>query len=244
MKERSHPFLLVPSQDPQIYTKKTVWMQRISDYVRTGSDRYIQGETALEKVPALVARFEGRYVMNRPRAAMQRARERGQNTAVWKAYYPKDQEKVLWVLLANLVEEDGESWRDAKVDRIEVPIGLELVRQTRKGSRQAAWTWRYRKSTYEIMKMVIVEDLRQRRDFRLRQMIYNLHRTPGFAGTRVQVKELWKLLRAEWKRSRGSNEKMPELPKNIGYLRRLPDVTAPWSEIMREWDRKRTQDSG
>ena len=75
--------------------------------------------------------------------------------------------------------------------------------------------------------------VRLRHDALLKQWIHSTARTPGFAGSREQIKRLWALLRAEWKRSRSKGEPLPEIPKNIGYVRRLPDVGAPWSQLMR-----------
>ena len=79
----------------------------------------------------------------------------------------------------------------------------------------------------------MIELIRLHHDAVLNQWIYSTARSPGFAGVREQVKRLWKLLRAEWKRSRSNGELLPEIPKNIGYVRRLPDVGSPWSELMR-----------
>ena len=56
---------------------------------------------------------------------------------------------------------------------------------------------------------------------------------PGFSGVRVQVKKLWDIVRAEWKRTRPRTEAVPEIPKNIGYVRRLPNVGMVWSELMK-----------
>ena len=40
---------------------------------------------------------------------------------------------------------------------------------------------------------------------------------------REQVKSLVSLIKEEWKRTRGSKEGMPEIPKVLGYVRRLED---------------------
>jgi len=47
--------------------------------------------------------------------------------------------------------------------------------------------------------------------------------TPGFAGAHAQVKQLEKLIRADWKRVRHSSEEMPEIPKHLGYVQRIAD---------------------
>jgi hypothetical protein len=66
--------------------------------------------------------------------------------------------------------------------------------------------------------------IRQKRDRDLAQLIHTTWRTPGFHGAREQVKKFSDLIKAEWKRSRGADEAIPEIPGRIGYVRRLPDV--------------------
>jgi hypothetical protein len=217
--------------DPFVFTKKTVWMQRIADNVRAGSDRYISGKTDLKKIPHLVTKFSERYVLNAPRSTMALRRKQGQTTARWLGWYNAADGLVHWQLLARLAEPDGERWRDPTVDRIRVPGGYELIRKTRIGASAPAWTWKYSREQYQHLRDQMIELVRLRHDAILKQWIFSTHRTPGFAGSREQVKQLWKLLRSEWKRSRGKDEVMPEIPKNIGYVRRLPDVGQLWSQI-------------
>jgi hypothetical protein len=45
------------------------------------------------------------------------------------------------------------------------------------------------------------------------------------------MKNLWDITRKEWKRTRGADEPAPEIPENIGYVKRLPDVGALQSEL-------------
>lgn len=218
--------------NPFVYTKKTVWMQRLADQVRSGSDGYVVGVTKREKVPQLVEKFASRYVLNAPRATMTLRRKQGRTTARWLGWYASSEDTVHWVLLAHVVEPDGERWRDPLVDRLRVSGGYELVRKTRAGASAPAWTWKYTREQYHSLRDEMIRLVRLRQDALLKQWIYNTHRTPGFAGNREQVKQLWKLLRAEWKRVRGVGEEMPEIPKNIGYVRRLPDVGVLWSELV------------
>jgi hypothetical protein len=50
--------------------------------------------------------------------------------------------------------------------------------------------------------------------------VLTLYRSAGFRGVRSQVGKAAALLRAEWRRRRGS-EPMPRLPKVLPYVRRL-----------------------
>ena len=65
--------------------------------------------------------------------------------------------------------------------------------------------------------------IRTKNDEQLRQVIYNLYRSPSFGGVREQVKSAASLIKEEWKRTRGTKEGMPEIPKALGYVRRLAD---------------------
>ena len=40
---------------------------------------------------------------------------------------------------------------------------------------------------------------------------------------REQVKTVYELMKETWKSQRASHEKMPEIPKVLGYVRRLKD---------------------
>lgn len=206
-------------------------MQRIADQVRAGSGHYISGKTDLKKITQLVCKFAERYVLNAPRSTMTLRRKQGQTTAKWLGWYNPADGLVHWFLLAHLSSPDGEKWRDPTADRLKVPGGYELVRRTRIGASAPAWTWKYTREQYQHLRDQMIELVRLRHDAILKQWIFTTHRTPGFAGSREQVKQLWKLLRAEWKRSRSKSELMPEIPKNIGYVRRLPDVGLLWSDL-------------
>jgi len=103
------------------------------------------------------------------------------------------------------------------------PRGYELVRLTKPQEPRSVWTWSYTREQYAKHRDSIREAIRHRRDDQLLQLIHSLWRTPGFAGARAQVKQLEKLIRADWKRVRHSSEEMPEIPKHFGYVQRIPD---------------------
>ena len=64
---------------------------------------------------------------------------------------------------------------------------------------------------------------RTKDDEKLRQTIYTLFRSPSFSGVREQVKSIVQLITDEWKRTRNPKESMPQIPKTLGYVRRLED---------------------
>ena len=85
------------------------------------------------------------------------------------------------------------------------------------------WTWRYTRASYDSLGVNIIEIIRVKKDKKLKEIITQLWRSPGFSGIREQVKILQKLIITEWKRSRRENEVMPTIPAHLGYVRKLPD---------------------
>lgn len=231
------------ASNPWLFTKKTVWMQRVSDAVKAGAAYYIQGSTRLDKVPFLVQKFAARYPTNLTSRTDLAARKRGETVQRWIGYLD-DSGMVNWCLFCwpgKDFDPRSDSWQDPKTQRVR-HTGYELVRITKPGAKAPVLTWRYQRDQFERLHDEIVQIIRLRQDARLEQIIYTLHRSPGFAGIRSQVKKLWDIIRAEWKRTRSKSEVMPEIPKNIGYVRRLPDVGALWSEVMQKPPQKGASD--
>jgi len=219
----------VLAAEPFIHTKKTAWMQRLADLVRSGHVRYLSGEVPRERAQDLYSKFRAIY----PSIAFThvqstRARKKGESTARLLFYWPGEG-RIAWVLLRTegqlppAAQDAREKWRDAIKDRLTAPGGYELVRLTKPQEPKPVWTWRYHRDQYSKHRDSIREAIRNRRDDQLRQLIHSLWRTPGFAGARAQVKQLEKLIRADWKRVRHSSEELPEIPKHLGYVQRLAD---------------------
>lgn len=227
------------STNPWIFTKKTVWMQRVVDAIRAGAAWFVQGSTAVGKVPFLVEKFSSRHPTNLTSRADRLARNRGETVQRWLGYLD-DSGMVHWALFVwpgKDFDPKSDAWRDPIRDRFR-HTGYEVVRITKPGAKAPVLTWRYQKDQFERLHDEIVQIIRLRQDARLEQIIHSLHRSPGFAGVRAQVKKLWAIVRAEWKRTRARAEEMPEIPKNIGYVRRLPDTGAMWSELMQAQRKK------
>jgi hypothetical protein len=221
-------------RNPFILAKKTVFMQRIADLVRNGHNLYVQGVIPIEKAGFLAAKFEQRFQVERNKLEASRARKRGEHSARLLFWLQDDAEQVHWILLycPGSVIDETEKWRNALSDRIQL-TGYELVRLTREGADHPAWTWRYTRTRYEELREAVVQAIRRKRDDELRQLIHTLWRSPGFAGIRAQVKKVGDVIRAEWKRTRGKGDQMPEIPARLGYVRRLPDVGALWADLMK-----------
>ena len=212
--------------DHFVFSKKSAFMQRICDLVRTGHVQYVQGHVSIDKARLLVDKFESRFAISTQKLAASRIRKAGGSTSrLLLLKQQSDDSNLVWILLhqAGRVPEISEKWRDAIFDRIAL-TGYELVRQTKPEEPKPVWTWRYTRSRHEELCEAIRLSIRQKRDQDLNQLIHTISRTPGFAGARSQVKKLKELIESEWKRTRGVKETMPKFPDRIGYIRRIADV--------------------
>ncbi len=216
--------------DPFVFTKKTVFMQRISDAVSSGSTRYIQGVIPVKKAGFFASKIHSRYDCQISGVQALRKRRAGHATAKLYFWHPqKGDANLHWILLVT----DGkfqegiggdEKWRDPKMDKQRVAVtNYNLVRIVTKFDSKPRWTWRYTRASYDGFRLNIVNAIRTKNDEQLRQFIHSLWRSPGFGGVREQIKKIRDLIQDEWKRTRGSKEGMPEIPKTHGYVRRLKD---------------------
>lgn len=229
-------------QYPWIFTKKTVFMQRVADKVRGGYNLYVQGSCTLEKAPHLFRKFSERYPLVVSKSTQDRRKTSNLNRYHWMAYFESDTQLVHWLLLLSpgAAPDTTETWRCPSAQRIKL-TGYELVRLTRIGSAKPAWSWRYTRERHDDLRNALVSAIRTRRDPELQKLMHSIWRSPGFSGIREQVKKMKLLIQNEWKRSRSSAELPPEIPKLIGYVRRLPDVGEPWSDLMKKVKNETTE---
>ena len=133
---------------------------------------------------------------------------------------------ILFITEGELEDTGGsdEQWRDPTKKKERVTItNYVLVRILTTFDIKPRCSWRYTKASFDDLCDDIVNAIRSKHDEQLKQLIYNLYRSPSFSGIREQVKKAVKLIEAEWQRTRGSKENMPAIPKFKGYVRRLPD---------------------
>jgi hypothetical protein len=220
--------------NPFIFTKKTVWMQRVARTVSDGATLYIQGSTKLENAAFKSVEFHKRFRINEAKHRAIQSRKNGEPVHRWFAWT----DHMGWVHWVLLREPGGqgdstETWRYVADDRIK-STGYELVRRTREGSQKPAWTWRYTREQEHALRDAVVIAIRRRHDAVVVQLIHTMRSTPGFAGAREQAKKWFALLRSEWARSRSKSEAMPLIPSHIGYVRALKEVGSTWSELMKK----------
>ena len=138
--------------------------------------------------------------------------------------------RLLWVLLVSQGDHPAhrlEQLRNAldPEERLEL-FGYELVRTTKPGVDHPVWTWRMNAVSYEALRARVIDTVRRGNDHCVRQLISSLYRCPGFRGVRSQVGRVAALLKAEWRRRRGS-QSLPRLPKVLPYVQRLRNESVP-----------------
>lgn len=210
-----------------ILTAKSAAMQRLADLVRTGHTRYVCGRVPIDRAAHFIEKIDALHEVGLSKLEQSRKRKKGLASARLIVLAPTktDAQHIdFWLLMSDgsINAESNERWRDALTDRI-THTNYELVRHTRSGSKKPAWTWRYTREQHQTLRDELVRVIRARQDHELVQMIAVIAKTPGFAGARVQVKDMMQLIRSEWQRRR-KDDAMPALPARIGYIRRLPDV--------------------
>jgi hypothetical protein len=224
-----------PTTDPFVFTKKTPYMQRISDLVRLNHNRYICGQIPIKKVKYFSEKMNFLYRCFDGKVTAHRNRLKGYSSARLLLYYPADSTHVTWILLVTPGEwftpdSGNEKWLDPAIDRINV-TGYELVRHIRSGNSNPSWTWRYTVARYNELRDIIIQSIRRRHMHEVNQTIQSVWRSPAFAGIREQIKKIAKLIISEWERSGVGDP--PELPAGLGYVRRIPDKGVALSKIIK-----------
>ena len=107
--------------DHFVFSKKSAFMQRICDLVRTGHVQYVQGRVSIDKARFLVDKFESRFAISTQKLAASRIRKAGGSTSrLLLLKQQSDDSNLVWILLhqAGRVPDISEKWRDSIFDRI------------------------------------------------------------------------------------------------------------------------------
>ncbi|RJX30877.1 MAG: hypothetical protein C4516_09040 [Oxalobacter sp.] len=132
--------------------------------------------------------------------------------------------QVFWILLVTDGEHPArqlERLADAATQEGRLTLtGYELVQLPRSGQTKPAWTWRMQDDTYQGWRLRLIAAAR-RHSALLESELRALAGTPGFAGSRVQLKKLGQLASGEHKRRSPSSP--PIVIPKFRYLQRLPD---------------------
>lgn len=218
-----------------IFTKKTSFMQRCADLVRSGHTRYTMGTITIEKAAGLAEKFGRLYEPNMPRLQASRRRAKGEATARLLWWFDENNSVLIWILLVTggrLIVDGLEKWQDPADSKQRIKItGYELVRITKQKENNPVWTWRYEKQRLQDLRNEVINSIRHRHDNDLKRLIGVLWKSPGFSGIRTQVFAIGLMIKTDWKRIRKAGEVMPELPKHLGYVQRLKDKGELFSEL-------------
>ena len=189
----------------QVYRYKTDVMRKLQHYVSHGYENYVTGIVHPRKIRSLIYKLDDRYNFNLTTQQRYRARIKGLANVQFLAWQKSDSEIYFWVLSTSGeslffdLESKNIKSASSKKDRIEL-TGYELL-QLPARNRPASWTWRMQKANYETWIFRIQNTVRHRSDDGLRQIVWSLSRSPGFAGIRNQVLGLKKLIQAELRRA-------------------------------------------
>lgn len=223
--------------DPQIQRRKTTLMQRIQQAATRGYFYYVSGEIRANKVIGVANKFAEKYKTDINENQRSYRKRKGNANALLFLYPKKDSSNFYYWLLAT--DGNGEIHEQEKLikifdksQRLSWDNDYELVTLPKKGSKHTV-TWRMTRLCYQSWNDRIRKAIRQKYSNDLsNQAIWSLSRVPGFSGIRDQVKKLYKLFNAEWKRTRAKNEEIKKLPP-IGYVRGIKSDTYPLSLIVK-----------
>lgn len=214
---------LRPHYNPVVFDRKTVFMQRLADFVRLGYRHYVLGEVRPDRAWPLATKFSRLYEVHLHRNQRARARANGEGSA-YALWWQPHADAIVFALLLTPGQHAArqlEKLRDTAERDSRLTLGdYELVQRPREGKAAPAWTWRLTEVAYEGWRARVLEVVRGGNDFVVQQLVSDLTSTPGFAGVREQVKKLKSLFRAEWARRRGKQPPMPPLPRQR-FIQRL-----------------------
>lgn len=212
-----------------VIVHRTSLMQAVGDRVRAGYHYFATGTVTADRAVTWVRKAQRYYAVNLDRNRRARAKQRGEGCA-YLLLHEVIPGVLLWILLVTTGDHPAhklEQLRDAldPAQRLEL-FGYELVRMTKAGADHPVMTWRMAAEAYETLRARVIDTVRRGDTRTVRQLIVSLYRSVGFYGVRSQVGRAVSLLKAEWRRRRGT-EPLPRLPKLLPYVRRLRIESIP-----------------
>lgn len=210
--------------DPIVLDGRTLLMQRLADYVRTGHVRWTCGEVAFDRVASLVRKFARLYGTDFDRNRRLRAKARGEGNAVLLlARLHPDDMHIDWYLLVSPGDNPAhqlEQLVDATTKEGRMRhAGYELVHMTKRDVAHPVLTWRMSRSNEEDWRTRALAEARRGSPHQVERFLEVLYKSPGFYGVRKQVGKTVSLFRREWRRRRGGAP-IPKLPR-LYYCARL-----------------------
>ena len=136
-----------PVFEPFVHTKKTPFMQRMSDLARAGYTHWIGGVTTTDKLQGIADKFVERFRIDRDKSNVYKAIQRGEAAARLLSWCDEKSTRVHWVLMIKpekaktddgkirlrgkaVVLDKSEKWRDLTTASGRLTLtGYELVRE-------------------------------------------------------------------------------------------------------------------
>lgn len=198
-----------------VFTYKTDAMKKLQQLAaRGGYSRYKHGIIETKELEALLYKFEDRYRINATKQMRYRAKKRGEaNTEI--VLLQEGYHVHFWLMVSPGFGAvvDLEKPREITHKRYRLEItGYELVRVQKADA--IRWTWRMTKENYADFEQRIKDACRHKNKDVIAQAVYSLERMPSFSEMRQQAFSLFKVLKAEYKRSH-KTEYSGDLIKNF-----------------------------
>lgn len=192
----------------EVFLYKADAMKRILHYVSHAYVRYTSGEVLPQKAHALSLKFEDRYGTHRTTQQRYRAKAKGHANAHLIMLFEKGSSMVCWWLMVTSGEgliEQMEDLKDAQGRKSKIVFGgYELAVMPRK-DRKPSWTWRMTSENKLAWKERLQVAVRARNDDLMKQALYSLKRTQGFAESRREAFELFNETKRYWRKKRGTD---------------------------------------
>jgi len=224
------------SFNPAVYTRVTAVMQRMLHRVSHGYYYWASGEVPATKALQLASKFAALYAVDINDRQRAYARSKGKANAALFFYPIHNSNRLRWWLLVT----DGtgavhqrERLRDTRKrnERLAWDTQYEVARGNRKGKSTPSWTWRMTPTCEDVWKKRLKKASTSSDDSLMRQAVWSLYRTPGFAGNRKQVGHLLAYAKQQWKGSRRTSD-FPPCPVRLYYVSYRKCDTEPLSNLV------------
>lgn len=222
-------------------------MQRCSEFARKGYHYYVTGEIPLSKATTFVRKVSDLYRTDLDKFSRYRRKKAGLGNAELM-FYQLNAITLLFVIMVTDGEHPAhvvEKLKDARDPFTALRLtGFEMVRVTREGFPDPAWTWRMTDETYSGWRDRFVGQIRSHADEEIKKSWFSLHKSPGFAGIRQQVFKIQKLARAELARKGRKAEQKVLLNRECRsyYTRLVKAETLPLSAVLKRAYNDQTDD--
>ena len=237
--------------DYLIFTRRSIYMQRIADAVGDGYEYYVCGTVPVGKAAVLVDKFATGFELHQSWKQRYRARQKGKSiTKLFCYWHDREPATVQFILLhrpnRNSDLPKGERWRMATNRHTRIQSGgYELVRlpneRTATDSIQPLpryrWSWRYNPQRINDFEADLKRAIVRKSEADYLTLFKRLSATLGFAGARQQAYGLLKQMESDWLKTTGT--KPPECFKGklptIKRMRNEGILLSQLSVMKQEW---------